>query len=135
MDFFHVLPPWITKFCSAFRAPQNHFLEPSDFSVLFFQGLGEIPYAVVIAGVWTPVKFSENFFEHKNSLLKYALNMLAGMRLRIQNALRLCLFLNVWDDLAMLLAGAFPGVTCHPRRGELEQVVFLPAIQQHQQEG
>ena len=35
----------------------------------------------------------------------------------------------------MLLAGAFPGVTWHGFRHTLEQVVFLPAIQQHPQEG
>jgi len=40
-----------------------------------------------------------------------------------------------WDALAVLLAGAFPGVTWHGFRHTLEQVVFLPAIQQHQQEG
>ena len=37
------------------------------------------------------------------------------------------------DDLAILLARVFLGVTW--RCGALEQVVFLPAIQQHQQEG
>ena len=35
----------------------------------------------------------------------------------------------------MLLAGVFPGVTWHGISHTLEQVVFLPAIQQHPQEG
>ncbi|WP_233138601.1 hypothetical protein, partial [Fibrobacter sp. UWB2] len=41
----------------------------------------------------------------------------------------------LWDNLAMLLAGVFPGVTWHGISHTLEQVVFLPAIQQHPQEG
>ena len=50
-----------------------------------------------------------------------------------------CTFLTVcdfdWDALAVQLAGVFPGVTWYDFHRTLEQVMFLPAIQQYQQEG
>jgi hypothetical protein len=55
-----------------------------------------------------------------------------------ENATGCCTFSGLFfdgDALAVLLAGAFPGVTWRGFRRTLEQVVFLPAIQQHRQEG
>jgi len=58
------------------------------------------------------------------------------LKARIASALQAQFeFVMFWDALAVLLARVFLGVTWRGFRHTLEQVVFLSAIQQHQQEG